>query len=155
MKSGVATLTAWWMATAVKAEQLRLPGKQSSGGSGRAEQFSMAGQAIFTARNSLRQDDFTARQRCRQGRAVIFGCMGSHNGMKARQTNGLESSEHSLVWSGSRSIKCCVVQFCSLRLMSVKLCGQAADSAGNIFRHGNAWLEMVVLPSLLPTKSLR
>ena len=71
------------MATAVKAERLRLPGKQSSGGSGRAEQFSMGGKGIFTARNSLRQDDFTARQRCRQGRAVIFGCMGSHNARRS------------------------------------------------------------------------
>ena len=69
---------------------------QSSGGLRRAEQFIMAGQGMFTARYSLRQDDFTAKQRCRQGGELIFGCMGLHNGMKVRQMNRLESSEYSL-----------------------------------------------------------
>ena len=33
-------------------------------GLGRAEEFIMVGQGILTVWNSLRQDDFTAKQRC-------------------------------------------------------------------------------------------
>ena len=49
--------------------------KQSFGGLGRAEQFIMTGQGIFTVWNSLRRDDVW------RSVAVIFRCVGSHSGM--------------------------------------------------------------------------